>query len=538
MTECNVCFEKLKSVSKVLACPVCDFVSCKKCLKTYFGSLPEPMCPNCSIVWTRDFIMTNFKNFEKEYKQMRESYLLNQEFALMAETQSFVEQELIVRGLEQKAMEDETFIEIAKDARTQHKRNITESVYDNGFKVLKKCPGVDTNCLSKADENPYAKADAKADENPYAKADAKADEKADAKAEGKADTNLNEDSLACRGFIDKDSGECSLCGTIVCKDCHLMIQPPSELAHDCELCNETIYSCKVLDAFRSICFKCETGVDMPYHGHICKPEDIETAKMIEEDSKPCPKCSVYIYHYEGCDQMWCTQCKTAFSWKSGRIEKGRIHNPHFFEYLRELANGGEIERAENCFVDFTRVEDSASKDSLYLQRLFASFYGLIEILHEDGEPIPPENRDLRMAYLMKEISKHKLGELIQRRDKKYLKDLETFQVYDVCVVASNEIFLDVIEKSKHLGRLLNDDDLEEFKQRIFKVVWFINSQLNYIKRKYKVKPKYIVPYCVTRGGKDSKTEDILARNVHSVRFILSTAWGMDYFGVLENGYED
>ncbi len=36
-----------------------------------------------------------------------------------------------------------------------------------------------------------------------------------------------------------------------------------------------------------------------------------------------------------CDQMWCTSCNTAFSWKTLKIVNGTIHNPHYFEYMRQ-----------------------------------------------------------------------------------------------------------------------------------------------------------------------------------------------------------
>ena len=31
--------------------------------------------------------------------------------------------------------------------------------------------------------------------------------------------------------------------------------------------------------------------------------------------------------------MWCTKCNNAFSWSRGTIERGAIHNPHYFDWL-------------------------------------------------------------------------------------------------------------------------------------------------------------------------------------------------------------
>ena len=77
--------------------------------------------------------------------------------------------------------------------------------------------------------------------------------------------------------------------------------------------------------------------DDPNNPHVCKEENIKSAEMIKKSTKNCPKCAVPIFKISGCDQMFCTECKIAFSWKTGEIDNGVIHNPHYFQAQRELA---------------------------------------------------------------------------------------------------------------------------------------------------------------------------------------------------------
>lgn len=98
--------------------------------------------------------------------------------------------------------------------------------------------------------------------------------------------------------------------------------------YNCTLCNNR--TCKH-------CMEIITSED-----HECSPEKIETVKMIKKDSKPCPKCGEMIHKTEGCNQMWCTQCKVAFDWRTGTIENGYVHNPEYFRWMRE--NGQNIAR--------------------------------------------------------------------------------------------------------------------------------------------------------------------------------------------------
>lgn len=43
-----------------------------------------------------------------------------------------------------------------------------------------------------------------------------------------------------------------------------------------------------------------------------------------------------------CDQMYCIKCHTAFSWRTGAIERGNVHNPEYYRWMRE--NGQDIPR--------------------------------------------------------------------------------------------------------------------------------------------------------------------------------------------------
>ena len=103
----------------------------------------------------------------------------------------------------------------------------------------------------------------------------------------------------CRGYLST-AWKCGLCEKWTCPECHVV--------------------------------KTE-GTD-----HVCKTDDLATAKLLDADTKPCPKCSEGIFKIEGCDQMWCTQCHTAFSWRTGFIEN-KVHNPHFYEWQRRNNNG-------------------------------------------------------------------------------------------------------------------------------------------------------------------------------------------------------
>ena len=98
---------------------------------------------------------------------------------------------------------------------------------------------------------------------------------------------------------------------------------------DCRGFLSSGYKCEICETFT--CPKCldVLGPDKNVE-HTCKESDVKSAELIRKETKPCPSCGFRISKISGCPQMWCTECHTAFNWKTGFKETGTVHNPHFY----------------------------------------------------------------------------------------------------------------------------------------------------------------------------------------------------------------
>ena len=90
--------------------------------------------------------------------------------------------------------------------------------------------------------------------------------------------------------------KCGICESTTCKDCNEIIEDVDE--------------------------------------HECNQEAVASMKLINKDTKPCPSCGTMIHKVSGCNQMWCPDCQNAFDWRTGNVERGVIHNPHYYQYMQ------------------------------------------------------------------------------------------------------------------------------------------------------------------------------------------------------------
>mgnify|MGYP003347911829 FL=1 len=131
----------------------------------------------------------------------------------------------------------------------------------------------------------------------------------------------------CSGLLSS-KWICGTCKTKYCKHCG----EPKGIATDLEIINNENENEEEAKQSSPEEAKADSS-------HTCDPNLVETMKAIQKETKACPKCGINIYKIEGCSQMWCTNCHTAFDWTTRRIETGRIHNPHYYDWQRKVNNG-------------------------------------------------------------------------------------------------------------------------------------------------------------------------------------------------------
>lgn len=377
INNCIICDYSLNNSTRLpIACPYCNFTSCRTCCETYVLGETSSKCmnPQCNREWTRQFISSKFTNLfvTKKLKKRREEILFDIERSLLPATQPLVERivktEQVTNQI--KDLRDKIYALNLQKYELQgqlYRLNSTTAPTERA-EFVRACPDSD-----------------------------------------------------CRGFLSTQ-WKCGLCEKWSCPDCHEV-----------------------------------KGHHRDEH-HECNPDVLATARLLSNDTKPCPNCRSGIFKIDGCDQMWCTQCHTAFNWRTGRIE-AQVHNPHYFEWLRR--NGNDVPRnpldnpcqRDITHQNYTRINnllqnrfphDFLSKPcTLYMEKLVRNIVHMRYVILPRYEVLNRERRNeyLRIQYMRNFIDQNKFKTTLQRNEKKYEKHREIRNILDVLKSTVTDIIL-------------------------------------------------------------------------------------------------
>ena len=382
--KCGICDEAYNRMANTeVKCGSCQVSSCRRCIQTFLvSSTNDPHCMHCNKVWEREFIDDHLTATYRmnDYKKHRENILLDREIALMPATQHRAEQIRDADKLHAEMMPplDAQLKELYEEQAAVSRR--INALYNQRSDTLHQIRLLRTGQTKKA----------KAEINFIRKC-----------PDGE-----------CRGFLSS-AWKCGLCSKWACPECHEIKGDNRDAAHE------------------------------------CKPENVATAKLLAKDSRPCPGCGVVICKIEGCDQMWCPQCHTAFSWRTGQKETGVVHNPHFYEWQRR-ANGGVAPRVAGdvaCGGVPQYHEIRAGTNTLKPTEISSilAFHRIIqhiqavEITRFHNVFNQADNEDMRISYLLGNISAEDLKVEIQKREKKREKERAQRRAYEVLVQGGSDL---------------------------------------------------------------------------------------------------
>jgi len=287
----------------------------------------------------------------------------------------------------------------------------------------------------------------------------------------------------CRGFLNS-SWKCGLCETYTCKDCNVL-----------------------------------KGKDVNEE-HTCNPDDVASTTLLNKDSKACPTCSTGIFKIDGCDQMWCTMCHTAFSWKTGRKEQ-TIHNPHYYEYLRKT--NGVVPRAPGdnpCGADVpirqidmnqlitlitqflenakTENQNDISKWDNIVNQFSSIIRSKTHLNRVQAPPFnrnqAPNNRPLRIDYLRNKIDETTFVTKVQRLEKVVEKNHEIYTVLTMFDSVMSDLLKRALKYVRNIKMRDSNyvfDNLTTVLQEVTALIDYSNTLLSEIGSAYNSKQRKI-----------------------------------------------
>ena len=476
--ECNICCEKFnKSTHLSISCEqsgTCEFKACKACIKTYLnGITADPNCMQCNKVWSDKFISKHLgaSYIKGEYATHRKELLLQTQLARLSEAMPAVEDykshQLDVDNM--KRLKEE----LAKttDKIAQHQADIDVFI------------GIAVQLLL---DDQIMGIQAEIDKLTLMKEDTKKSIKILQPQITAYIKMIKNQRLGLVEIEKKDEARKFImpCGKTDCRG-YLSTQ------YKCGLC--TYYTC--VKCFEVI------GLKKFESEHVCKPENIESADFIRSQSKPCPACGTRISKIDGCNQMWCTQCRNGFDWNTGKIATGAVHNPHYFQYQQNIGGGAvvplnpaAVPQEVQCgrLPDWSviaqargrlRAQEYSSDDNMHTA---VSIYQLVGEFTDDINKLrrvvqAEQNYEHELVeYIVGDITREELANKIFKKDKTRKINTSSLYIRELFITIGIDLFNKIIV----LLRKYHDDDFGPVYLTVAQQTVSLNKDLNTLIEEY------------------------------------------------------
>jgi hypothetical protein len=453
--SCAICLENFnKSTRAPSTCPFCAVKVCRNCLQTYLlndvSDVPRCVNSECGNGWERDYLDGEFtRSFRlTTYKEHREKVLSDRERARLPATQEDAAAYRNALILERTSSEEVERL----DKQLRELERLRDAAERQRYRARQVTQSYGRVRMTEDGRIEHVTVRAKAEPVAFVKPCPAPD---------------------CRGFLST-AWKCGLCNLYSCPECHELKGESREAEHTCDA------------------------------------DKVATVRLLSRDSRNCPKCGVTITKLEGCDQMWCTACNTGFSWRTGRIAEGPVHNPHYFQWLARQGHDPHaapaVGRVMDCEADLDtqvtralyptvyngnlpayymrrQVQNIADEDARYLAEAWRLMregqdYNREEINNEE------RFRILRVKHMTGDLTEEAWKTALQRAEKDANFQRSVRQVRDVYVGAVRDLIRQVLTPGH---------DKKAIRKQVEELIDYCNKSYEEVSKRFgRITPRYTI----------------------------------------------